>query len=381
MKEWKDPTTGCRVRRLTDFDGGATRIRFRVPCNLPDGRIVVTGTSEGKRHLWLVDIETAEAEPRPTITGYNTLYSDTGRCWFVRDRDLWAADLMQGTEEAACRMPDGFAGKVVVSSDGRIAWGSYSHPPKEAPSPRQDGKEERSAEAYHRNQIQAHERATGGGLKVLDLRTEEVRKVHEFHTSSPGYLAPSPTDPDLLAFAHMSPPHICQRIWLARADGEVHPIRPQECGEAIIHEYWWPGGKAIGYKYLDVRKDPNFDKLQLLEYSSAPLHVGFASLDGKEQWLSDPLEHYQSHIIVSPDERWFCGEGTHDWFFVTVARFDPESTHLDFKPVATTHAPYLPASGAGIETSFSADSRWVIYNDQLDGVRQVYAVEVPRDWE
>ena len=377
MKEWKDPNTGCRVRQLTEFDGGGRRGYFRDGCTLPDGRVVVTGTSEGNSHLWLVEIETGDAEPRPSLNGYNSLYPGTARCWFTRDKELWTADLAEGTEEAVCRIPDGFGGVSVVNCDGTLGWTAYSHPPKSEPPETEKIEGRPTREQYHRMYVEGHARSAGGGLKTLDLKTGEVRNVHEFHTSHPGYLACSPTDPDLIAFAHMTACHLCQRIWLLRSDGEVHPIRKQERGEQVVHEYWWPGGKAIAYKYVDCRNNPTLDEMHLLEYVSDPLQVGIASLDGEEQWLSDPVEHYQSHVIISPDERWFCGEGTHDWFFVSVAKYDPGSTRLDFQPVATTHAPYWPASAAGIETSFSTDSKWIIYNDEIDGVRQVYAVEVP----
>lgn len=380
MREWKDPNTGCRVRQLTDFDGGASRSYFRVPCTVPDGRVVVTGTKEGNSHLWLVDLESGELGPRPNIRGYNTLHQQTGDCWFTRGRELWTADLVRGMEEMVCRIPDEIQGRLEVNCDGTLAWSTYSHPPKCEPNETQKIEGRPTAQQYHHMAMEGFRRSAGGGLKTLNLRTGEVRKVHEFHVSNPGYLACSPTDPDLVTFAYMGPCHLCQRIWLARSDGHVLPIRPQQQGEAVIHEFWWPEGQEIGFKYMDCRNVPTMHEMHLLEYVPAPLQIGIASLAGEQVWLSDPVEHYQSHIIISPDQRWFCGEGTHDWFCVTVAAFDRSSTRLDFRPVATTHAPYFPASAAGIEASFSADSRWVIYNDKIAGVRQVYAVEVPQGY-
>lgn len=372
MREFKDPSTGCRVRQLTEFDGGAHRWYFRIPCSLEDGRVVVRGKSGGDKGLWLVDMETGSAELAvKDVDPYLNLQPNTGRCWFLRDRVICVADFSKGTEEELCPVPEGYdLGDISITCDGRAAFLKKANPPSGEPS---------TAEDVGRRMMENHAISTGGSIHTLDLQTGEVRQIHQFHTAVPGHLDCSPTDPSLLRFCHEGPWHVLQRVWLLASDGTCHPIRPQERNEAVGHEFWWPGGKAIGYKYLDRRNEPGPDEHPLSEYCGSPVHVGIASLDGKEQWLSDRLERYQSHIIVSPDERWFCGEGTHDWFVITIARYHPDSTRLDFKPVATTHAPYTPAGGADINASFSADSRWVIYSDEIEGSKQVYAVEVPED--
>ena len=380
MKEWKDATTGCRIRQLTEFEDGATRSYFRIPCALDDGRVVVTGASGGRSGIWLVDLKDGAIEPGPRdVHKYLTLQPGTGRCWFVRDREVWLADFSQGAEEAICRLPDDLKGRLWgITCDGRLGFGACANPPKGEPSIAKGTGQDADAKTTGGTRAQRHRLRAGGHLWTLDLKTAEVREIYEFHTAKPGHLQCSYTDPTLLRFCHEGPWRLLQRIWLIRTDGsDVHRVRPQLLGEAVGHEFWWPDGNAIGYKYVDRRKDRNTDDMCFLEYSGLPLQIGIAGLDGKERWLSEPMEHYQSHVNISPDERWFCGEGTHDWFFVSVARYEPTSRQLDFTPVATTHTPYCAGNGADINASFSPDSRWVIYNDEIDGIRQLCAVEVP----
>ena len=45
-------------------------------------------------------------------------------------------------------------------------------------------------------------------------------------------------------------------------------------------------------------------------------------------------------------------------------------------PLATIHTPYLAFAGNQVNAGFSADSRWLIYNDTVDGKLQVCAVAV-----
>ena len=78
---------GRVLRQLTEFETGATRSYFRVPCALDDGRVVVTGTVGAESGMWLVDLESGAVEPGPRdVRSYLTLQPDTGRCWFLRDR-------------------------------------------------------------------------------------------------------------------------------------------------------------------------------------------------------------------------------------------------------------------------------------------------------
>jgi len=145
--------------------------------------------------------------------------------------------------------------------------------------------------------------------------------------------------------------------------------------EMITHEFWWPGGRHIGYTYQDRRGDPTLYERPWCEYAPVATRLGIADLDGREVYLSDPLNCYHSHLFVSPQGDWVCGEGTDGHSFAYAAPFSWKSAAVDLVPMATIHTPYVPFRGQGVETGFSADSRWLIFNDTVEGRRQVCAVK------
>jgi hypothetical protein len=144
----------------------------------------------------------------------------------------------------------------------------------------------------------------------------------------------------------------------------------------VRHEFWWPGAQLIGYKYMDRRGDATIHLQPWGEYAPRPLRLGIANLAGTEVYLSDPLDHYQSHLNVSPDARFVTGEGTHDHGFASVSPFDLGSTKIAMTAVGTIHTPYVAAKAQGVETCVTRDSRWVVYNDTVDGQMQVCAVRL-----
>jgi hypothetical protein len=144
----------------------------------------------------------------------------------------------------------------------------------------------------------------------------------------------------------------------------------------VHHEFWWPGAQLIGYKYVDRRGDATVHLQPWGEYAPRPLQLGIANLAGTEIYLSDPLDHYQSHLNASPDGCFVAGEGTHNHSFASVAPFDLRATKIALAAVATIHTPYVAAAAQGVETGLTKDSRWVVYNDTVDGAMQVCAVRL-----
>jgi hypothetical protein len=168
-----------------------------------------------------------------------------------------------------------------------------------------------------------------------------------------------------------------QRVWIIRTDGTgLRKVRPQERGELVTHEFWWSDDRHVGYTYQDRRNDPELGELPWAEYFSGPTQLGIADLQGREVFLSDPLNSYHTHLYMSPDGKWVFGEGT-DWNYgVFLAPFDFASTKVSMTKMASIHTPYVPFRGQGVNCIFSPDSRWLMYGDTIDGKRQVFAVKV-----
>jgi hypothetical protein len=147
----------------------------------------------------------------------------------------------------------------------------------------------------------------------------------------------------------------------------------------VTHEFWWADPRFIGYTYQDRRKDPTLKTHHWAEYTTCPTRLGIADLSGREIYLSDPLNSYHSHLYRSPDGRLVSGEGTDGNSFICAAEFSWQSTRLAMQPLATIHTKYVPFRGQGVDCNFSANGKWLIYADKLDGddkPYQLYAVKV-----
>ena len=78
-----------------------------------------------------------------------------------------------------------------------------------------------------------------------------------------------------------------------------------------------------------------------------------------------------------PDGRLLCGEGTDGHSFAYAAAFCMQDSRVQFVPLATIHTAYRPFSvGQHVNAGFSADNRWLLYNDTIEGKLQVCAVRV-----
>ena len=132
----------------------------------------------------------------------------------------------------------------------------------------------------------------------------------------------------------------------------------------------------IGFTYQDRRGDSTVYELPWCEYAPVTTHLGIAGLDGEQVYLSDPLNSYHSHLYVSRRGDMVCGEGTDGNSFVFAAPFSWQSTKIDFTALATIHTEYHPMSGQGVHCDFSADNKWLLYNDTIDGKTQVCRVAV-----
>lgn len=371
MKTWIDENTGRRIRQLTDFPDGASLPYFRCPRNLPDGRVVISG-KHAAGHQFALDVATGDLQPIVHPRGHLLRWrEDDGMAWYydAETREVLRRGLLEDNPRVIGRLDPEVPGHVDdITCDGRTLLGAVTD--SEEVECGLTGNDYRTLWRFIY-------RKRRGILWTYDLLENRYTVVWEMADYTPVHIDASPVDPGLFKFAQDGVSIYEQRAFAARVDGTaLRPIRPQASGEWVHHEFWWPGAQFIGYKYLDRRNDPTTHLLPWGEYAPVPLHLGIADLSGREVYCSDPLNHYQSHLNVSPDGRIITGEGTHDHSFVSAAAFEMASTKVDFQALATIHTPYVPAAGQVVECGVTLDGRWVPYNDQIDGRRQVCAVEL-----
>jgi len=372
VREWVDEQTGRTVRQLTELPDGASVSYFRLPRHVPGGLLLAWGTHPDGNAL-LLDPDHGEAIPlKLRIAQYLKLNEANGRMWYLAEpgRTVWAVDLPGDTPELVGEVPADAPGHPVdITCDGRTAiLVEKNQDPNAFPMPVTKD----VAAFWH-----YFSRPRNGRIWAYDLAARRLTKIAESTELGLDHEDTSPTDPGLLKFCKDMLESLGQRMWAVRVDGSgLRAIRHQEMFEAITHEFWWPGGQHVGYTYQDRRGDETLYRLPWCEYAPVATRLGIAGLDGTERYLSDPLNCYHSHIFVSPDGQWVCGEGTDGHSFAYAAPFSWKSTAVDFAPMATIHTPYVPFRGQRVEAGFSAESRWLVYNDTIDGRLQVCAVRV-----
>jgi len=382
VARWADPTTGRTVRQLTDVPTGASVSYFRFPRHVPGGWILAWGKHETGSML-LIDPDSGEVRPVAGAAGSwgSKLRESDGTLMQFRqkgnkhernfsEREVVALNLLTGEEQSLGMVPDEAPGMLMdVSADGKTALLTDVHQDiGKYPIPRV--KEVDVLWRYFN-------RPRHGSMWTCDLATGKATRIYESFGVCPLHMEFHPTDPGLVRFCLDMFDAYGQRIWTVRADGsDLHKIRPQEFGELVTHEFWWSDPRYIGYTYQDRRTYSTLNTLPWAEYSPMPTQLGIANLAGEQLYLSDPLESYHSHLYCSADGRYVCGEGTHSHSFAYAGRFDLNSSALKLVPMATINAPYVPFRGQHVETGFSIDSRWLMFNQLLGENYQVCAVEV-----
>jgi len=373
MREWIDAQTGRTVRQLTENPEGSSVGYFRVPRRLPDGRILARRHGE-QRALIAIDINTGATQAFDFLPWLPMGLRETdGRLWYqiLGENKICAVDLPDGTPQLIGELPGSEPHNgTCITCDGSTVVCSFFEV---------DQSQEYPLPTTLDPAIfwQWTARPRHGRLQAYDLTTGASNTVVELDGLLPIHADVSPTDPTLIKFAHDDYDAFCQRIWTVRTDGSnLTKIRPQQRGELVTHEFWWPDGQYIGYKYQDRRHDATIHDLPWAEYSPIPTQFGLANLDGEECYLSHPINHYHTHLNVSPDGKRLSGEGTDGDNVVHAAAFSMDSTRIDFVPHATVHTPYVPFKANQVNASFSGDGEWIIFNDTIDEVKQVCAVKV-----
>ncbi len=373
MHEWADKQTGRKVRQLTDLPHGATLGYFRLPRRVPGGFVLAWGRHDGGNVL-LVNPDTGEviAKKDLLVAEFLRLDEATGRLWFLPEpgREVWVVDLPGGSPELIGEVPQDAPGHLCdVTCDGRTV--ILRQAIQEAPNFRIPTTRDAAAVWHYLS------RPRHGRIWAYSLASGRLTRLAESIEYGFFHIDASPTDPGLLRFAKDVLESLGQRMWTVRVDGsDLKRIRHQEPFEVVTHEFWWPDGDRIGYTYQDRRGDTTLYQVPWAEYAPVPTRFGVADLDGNQVFLSDPLDHYHTHIAASPDGAWLCGEGTDGQCFVHLAPFSWDSPKVDFTALATIHTPYVPFRGQHVEAGFSADSRWLLFNDTVDGHHQVCAVPV-----
>jgi hypothetical protein len=368
IRSWRDPTTRREVWQLTNCAGGAMLDYFRLHKQLADGRLLALAKDNPGGELLAINAEGGDVETLPISIdgGFVRLQIGGQRLWnFRSNREVWCADLPHGRLELVARLPEDLEAHVeTISCDGRLIWLREQRQDLRATPPPTSGDP-----VYYWKFIN---RPRNSALWAYDVQSKTATCAMKTDGVCANHFDASPIDPTLVRYCLDVFEPYGQRVWSVRADGTGHrKVREQARGEMITHEFWWPDGKSVGYTYQDRRAETNPENIPLAEYAPSPTRLGIADADGREIYLSDPLNCYHSHIYVSPDAKFVSGEGTHDHQFVYAAPFSCSDPRIDLQPLAALHTPYVAFRGQNVEVNFSANAKWLLFNDTIDGKYQV----------
>jgi oligogalacturonide lyase len=395
--EWIDPDTGHRVVQLST-EPGSESLYFNLNPFTPDGKRMVITTPNG---IAMVDLATRAIEQ--LVTGRvhiimvgrktGTIYygeikvanGETNRLVCSIDPNTKAVrQILQpspGQQVDSVNADETLlAGTIVQRTD----WGTNTlldgGPNRRTDLASQDasrGKkgllmEERLGRRYPME------------LFFYDLKTGRTKRVNRT-TDWLNHLQFSPTDPHLLMFCHEGAWQKVDRIWTIRTDGShrqlIHPRTMMM--EIAGHEFWSADGKTVWYDLQTPRGEDFW--------------VGGCEITtGARTWYHLQRDEWSVHFNVSPDGRWFCGDGGDDqmvahaqhgkWLYLFTPELveDRSDGQIDTRHLVkpgvfrSERLVNMARHDYALEPNamFSPDMKWLIFRSNMSGASQVYAVEL-----
>jgi oligogalacturonide lyase len=304
-REWIDPDTGHRIRRLTD-EPNSTGFYFNINAFTPDGKKMVYNAPDGIHALDLASgkstrvVESkAEGELKTIMVGRKT-----PTIFYTRPKEhaLYAANVDTGEIRKLADLPPR-ANVATINADETLAGGTFIEG---------DGKdygEDRVMPAGQSgplvqplNKGQMMEERLAAKLPMtlftVDLKSGKQTPLLQHDTNWLNHLLFSPTDPALLMYCHEGPWQKVDRIWTIRTDGSHNQLmhRRTMAMEIAGHEFWGLDGKTVWYD-LQTPKGEDF------------FLAGINVESGEKRWYHLQRNEWSIHFNVTPDEQLFCGDG------------------------------------------------------------------------
>lgn len=374
--EWVDKSTGHKVIRLSRREQHSEVFYFHQdPFTESSDKMVFMGATGTGRCAFTVDLKTYEIRQVTAVnTGFEVVMPKSRRLYYVSGDSVFSTHLDTLETWEIARVPHHYTwGRgLSVNSDETMLVGCYCL----------------GEEQYYQSDLprsvwirQIWEAKLPNTLYTIDIGTG---KINEFYHENEwlGHAQFSPTDPTLVEFSHEGPGHELDRLWTVRTDGsELRKLYEKKYPKELqTHEFWSPDGARV---WCDFQRPSAAARALPFLYELTFPEFNLASMDlqtGKLTRYPIAMRHASRHFNISPDQTMFCGDGegghfrlcaSQEWIFLY--RLEEGKLHVER---LCSMAGHHWKTGPEPNTHFTPDGKWVVFQSDVAGVNQVYAVEV-----
>ncbi len=393
-KEYKDPSTGIKVIRLTDNKAFYDRPYFTTTQFSSDGRYTLfvsdfTGTSEVKNpdapavgkigfgELFLLDMHSGKAQQ---ITqgeaikmghGAHCMISPRGdRAFFYSNEYVKEVrfDTLECRDLIYVPYSYNFHSLSITDDCRYIAFSVVEEIPLLTA---------KFADPLAESAPGARERYFNGPRSMIiryDLQTDFAECVYGGHYRIT-HASLKPDDGNCILFCHDGPWYLVQRMWTARVSSDdVAPLFVQQHNlEGVVHEFFTASGRVGAQYSFRYRSDMGF-------FQFADLFIDF---DGKNQERYYYPFSRPGHVSMNHSETLGCGDAgaisadtVHPERYLSLINYNKES-HKAEPEILCEHN----TSGrkyAHVHPVFTPDDSHIIYSSDADGMLNIYMAEVDR---
>jgi len=367
IKEYKDPRTGARVRRLTGDGSSNVHPYFSSWAFVGDGadNTILVSNRSGAYQWYLLEIPSArlvQLTAGEKVSPNMACVARSGRLFYFTGPVLHSVKVDTLEDRELYRVPAGFKPALpTCSADGRYVAFAYC---------------QETALSTETGRIYAtmHERYYQFPHSVV-MRIDADKGDAVAAWGEPTWISHvliHPTQPNLILFCHEGGSTcVKQRMWIVNLDDkqmrQAAPLYPQRPGESCVHEYFTQQGD-VGFQYsLDREKGTE-------QYNA------FIRPDGS--WIRQYLfpgrrpGHIQSNSdnsLVVGDAAWLGPDDKEGGKFIGLMTH--ANGRVQVRRLAWHGSSFLTQASHG-HPSFSPDNRWVIYNSDAEKTDNVYMAEV-----
>lgn len=376
--EWIDKTTGHKVVRVSRREGTNEVFYFHQnPFPAPGDTMVFMGSTDKGRCAFTVDLETFAIRQITSVnTGFEVVAPKSRQLFYMSGHSVYSTNLDTLETREIAKVPDPYVwGRgLSVNSDETMLAGCYCL-----------GEEKYYQSGMPRKQwIRAIWKAKlPNTLYTIDVRTGKISEIHH-ENEWLGHVQFSPTDPTLIEFCHEGPGHELDRMWTIRSDGTgLRKLYEKRWpNELQTHEFWSPDGTKV---WCDFQLPAPVARVAPFLFPVTFTRFHLASVDAQTLEMKRyPLKmRYASrHFNISPDQTMFCGDGEGGRFRLCPSRrwiflYEFEGDKLKVSKLCSMEG-HSWKTGPEPNTHFTPDGKWVVFQSDVEGTTQVYAVEVRR---